>query len=895
VICAARHGGEAWHRWAVRALAGLGIVLATAGWVPAREPSFVASRGAQRVVHRATIAKTLGAWRGVWDARTNLPIALWGSHVDAPGAMADPAIAERAARAFVTAHLGDLAPGASAGDFVVARDVVTGELRTVTLQQTAGGRPVIGAQIAFVFGRDRLFAIESHALPHVVVAAGGHAVLPLDEGGGAIAFHAVDIASDDHWDVYRGLDGRELARTNKRMYASGSMKLDVGERYATGVRIDAPAPLLQLTVNGSAVTTAADGTFAWTGSAAATVVPSVHGTVVDVVDASGSAAAPPSLTVQAGGSATWSAPTDEATDAELSTYIYGNIVKARDRLINPAVASWLDQPFPFNVNEDGTCNAFATPTDVHFYSASAMCQNTGRLADIVFHEFGHSFHYNSFLLVNNPASDLSEGLADFNAANITEDTGIGRGFFYTDEPDRDIDPPGRELAYPQDVVNVDPHQTGLIISGALWDLRTELVRELGHGPGVTATEKVFAGILQRAADIPSTYMAALVADDDDADLANGTPHYCAIERAFGRHGLAPGFMDTVVGTPVVDGSMISVAVTPPASPDCPASQITGIRVTWHAGDGVPSTFDLQPGSPWTGAFPTVPPGTLVGYTVEAQRDDGTSVVFPQNPADPEYQLFVGPAINIWCERMDHDPMWTQGGNFGVEWNWGEPTAGAGDPMGAHTGLYALGTQVGGNGLYSPSTSTWIETPAIDVSTYAQVHLQYWRWLTVEDRAYDTASIQVNGQVAWQNAISNGKTLDHLDREWRFQDVDLTPYITDGTAQVKWTLDSDSSNQFGGWTLDDVCILALIKYPLCGDGVVDPSEQCDDGNTTSGDGCSKQCIDEPTAGGGGCSAGGESSGALLLLLAGLARAGGRRDRSRRARRSTSSGRADRRRS
>jgi cysteine-rich repeat protein len=599
--------------------------------------------------------------------------------------------------------------------------------------------------------------------------------------------------------------------------------------------------------------------------------------------------------VQAGGSATWSAPTDEFTDAQISTYIYANIVKARDRLINPAVASWLDTQFPFNVNEDGSCNAFATATDVHFFRASAMCQNTGRLADIVFHEFGHSFHYNSFLLTGAPASELSEGLADFNAANITEDPGIGRGFFYTDEPDRDIDPPGRELAYPQDVVAVDPHQTGLIISGALWDLRTELVRELGHGPGVNATEKVFAGILQRAADIPSTYMAALVADDDDADLGNGTPHYCAIERAFGRHGLAPGFMDTVIGTPVIDGSTISVAVTPPASADCPASQVTAIHVTWHAGDGVPSTFDLQPGSPWTGAFPSLPPGTLVRYTVEAMRDDGTSVVFPQNPADPEYQWFVGPAINIWCDPMDHDPMWNQSGNYGVEWNWGQPTAGGGDPYGSHTGLDALGTQVGGNGLYLGTTSTWIETPAIDVSTYAQVHLQYWRWLTVEDRAYDAATIQVNGQVAWQNAISNGKTLDHLDREWRFQDVDLTPYITDGTAQVRWTLDSDSSNQFGGWTLDDVCIVALIKYPLCGDGVVDPGEQCDDGNTTSGDGCSKQCIDEPTAGGGGCSAASEPGGLLLLLLAGLARAGGRRDRSRRARRSTSSDRADRRRS
>jgi cysteine-rich repeat protein len=168
-------------------------------------------------------------------------------------------------------------------------------------------------------------------------------------------------------------------------------------------------------------------------------------------------------------------------------------------------------------------------------------------------------------------------------------------------------------------------------------------------------------------------------------------------------------------------------------------------------------------------------------------------------------------------------------------------------------------------------------------------------LTVEDRTYDAASIEINGQIAWQNAVSPQSTLNHRDREWRFQDIDLTPYITDGTAQVRWNLMSDMSNQYGGWNLDDVCIVALIKYPLCGDGVLDNGEQCDDGNTTSGDGCSSKCIDEPTAGGGGCSAGGGAGWLSVLLGAAAARGRGRRGRSRRGCRSTSSGRADPRRS
>ena len=56
---------------------------------------------------------------------------------------------------------------------------------------------MIGAQVLCVFGRDRLFAVESHALPGVVAPAGGSEVLPLEEHG-AIAFHAVDVATEDH-------------------------------------------------------------------------------------------------------------------------------------------------------------------------------------------------------------------------------------------------------------------------------------------------------------------------------------------------------------------------------------------------------------------------------------------------------------------------------------------------------------------------------------------------------------------------------------------------------------------------------------------------------------------------------------------------------------------------
>ena len=52
-----------------------------------------------------------------------------------------------------------------------------------------------------------------------------------------------------------------------------------------------------------------------------------------------------------------------------------------------------------------------------------------------------------------------------------------------------------------------------------------------------------------------------------------------------------------------------------------------------------------------------------------------------------------------------------------------------------------------------------------------------------------------------------------------------------------------------------------EEPICGDGVVDPGEDCDDGNNVSGDGCEADCtlIAIPATSGRGVAV------AVLLLL------------------------------
>jgi len=871
------------------------IVVLLAGFGP-HEPDLVVAGKPVRDGRRATEATPVRArtafaplaaagWRAIWDRDTGVAITLAGGHVDVPGSVANAAIAERAARAFVTAHADVLAPGA---ELVVISNRLDGAVRTIGFRQVVHGARVIGGELGVVFERDRLFAVSSSVLPNVpattaprataragenatrwlaaaghrasVTATGERAILPLVRGPDDISYAVVDVldarAPSQRWEVYALPDGTPLARHATIMHATGTLTFDAGVRYATGTRMAFPAELANLTVDGVATTTAVDGTFGWAGTAAATAIPSATGSQVVVIDHNGNPVTD-MLDAEPGGTVAWSRATEEFADSQLSTYVYATIAKARARTYEPSLDPWLAQPMDFYVNEPDTCDAYSTGTEVHLFSADVTCQNTGRLADVVFHEFGHCVHFNSIIPgMGLYETRLSEGLADFNAANINEDSGVGRGFYYSDAPFREIDPIGYERVWPEDA-DPDPHLTGEIISGALWDLRKALIAELGHDAGVTATEQVFVGVLQRASDVPTSYMAALIGDDDDGDLGNGTPHFCAIQRAFGRHGLASDYQPTTIGAVELAGSTISIPITTPSGGTCPAQQATAVSVTIN---GVADPIALvASGGTWSGELPALPAGTIVQYTVTVAFDDGDETILPNNPADPWAELLVGPTTPIACEPFDNDPMWATTGTLGGEWQFGVPRAAPeGDPAEAATGVDVFGTALT-FGYYQPGDTTTATMPVVDSSHYDRAFLTYQRWLTVEDGANDQATIAVDGAVAW----ANDPTLDHIDRQWRLHVLELPP----GPHAISWQLASDrDSIELGGWTLDDVCIVGVGKIATCGDGVVDDGEQCDDGNTTPGDGCSATCTVEITAGGGGCNAGGVGGVGSLLVVA-----------------------------
>ncbi|MFH2011063.1 MAG: DUF4215 domain-containing protein [bacterium] len=66
-------------------------------------------------------------------------------------------------------------------------------------------------------------------------------------------------------------------------------------------------------------------------------------------------------------------------------------------------------------------------------------------------------------------------------------------------------------------------------------------------------------------------------------------------------------------------------------------------------------------------------------------------------------------------------------------------------------------------------------------------------------------------------------------------VSAASCITDQT--MIWTLDGGSSDASGADSGPDA------SSAVCGNGNVEPGEECDDGNTASGDGCASNCTSE----------------------------------------------------
>jgi trimeric autotransporter adhesin len=258
--------------------------------------------------------------------------------------------------------------------------------------------------------------------------------------------------------------------------------------------------------------------------------------------------------------------------------------------------TWLQSQLQANVNVNDTCNAFWDGTSIYFYLAGGGCRNTGEIAAVLDHEWGHGLDDND---AGGDLSNSSEAYADVAAIYRQQASCIGHGFFWTNNMGcgqtadgtgfntneaqmgaahcdvacsgvRDADwdkhsdhTPDTPLGFVCNSCASGPgpcgrqeHCAAAPSRQAAWDL---VARDLQQAPFNLDSQTAFivgnklfyegsgnigawhactCGISSSGCGATNAYMQWLAADDDNGNLADGTPHMTALFNAFNRHGIA---------------------------------------------------------------------------------------------------------------------------------------------------------------------------------------------------------------------------------------------------------------------------------------------------------------------------------------------------------------------
>jgi hypothetical protein len=290
--------------------------------------------------------------------------------------------------------------------------------------------------------------------------------------------------------------------------------------------------------------------------------------------------------------------------------------------------TWLTQQLTVNVNLNQTCNAYWNGSTLNFFRSGGGCGNTGEIAAVSLHEYGHGLDSNDG---NGAATEggTGEAYGDITAAIALHSSCIGAGFRtsncggYGDACTsctgvRDIDWAKRVSNTPATVSNFtqvrcsagsgpcgkEVHCESYVPSQAVWDFANRDLPSPGSGTAWSVLDRLW--YLSRATSTRSftcttgtTFTSSgctagnwwktmRAVDDDDGNLSNGTPHGGALFAAFNRHGIActtdTGASTTFRGCP------------PPATPSVtltPGNNSVGL--SWSGSSGVYDVYRNEVG------------------------------------------------------------------------------------------------------------------------------------------------------------------------------------------------------------------------------------------------------------------------------------------------------------
>ncbi len=216
---------------------------------------------------------------------------------------------------------------------------------------------------------------------------------------------------------------------------------------------------------------------------------------------------------------------NEPTLAQVTAYHWTNVAHdmAQD-ILDPASDAVNLEKLTTRVNINSSCNAFWNGNSINFFKSGGSCPNTA-YSDVVLHEYGHGVDHAKGNILD---GGYSEGFGDAMALLGTRQSCLGRDFFGS----------GTCLRPATDVILWPPaggegvHAIGRRYAGFTWELINQLKTVYSDdGTYGIAGRLILAAAQANPSDIPDAVHLSFLMDDDDGNLANGTPHFKQLANA----------------------------------------------------------------------------------------------------------------------------------------------------------------------------------------------------------------------------------------------------------------------------------------------------------------------------------------------------------------------------
>ncbi len=469
----------------------------------------------------------------------------------------------------------------------------------------------------------------------------------------------------------------------------------------------------------------------------------------------------------------------------------------------------IDVVLPANTGVAGTCNAFFNGSSINFYNTGGGCNNTA-YSTVVAHEYGH------FVVAQLGLAQgaFGEGFSDVSAIMLYDVGIVGQNFFTNGGHIRN--PAAANQQYPCSSGAI--HTCGQIVGGIWWETLVNFKGVYGSATGLDKTRSLqvaWSQITTGGSGLnsahPATAIEVLTVDDNDGNLANGTPHYPQICNAFSQHNIQCPAV-SLIGFQYPNGQPTLVTPNQPTIIRVDVVPVSGTpvqnsgKISYRINNGSYTTVSMNQiaANQYEGTLPAAACQSKIDYYFTASSVEGGPVNDPANAPTSSFSTTSATGtVVVFTDSFETDLGWSgvgPGDNATTgRWNRMPPQA---------TFNGTAPVQAGADHTPAPGVNCWVTdgnagasvgafdvdngfttltSPVLDLSAHAAAKISYWRWYSngTNGTQDDTFRISVsnNNGSTWVPVETLGPSGPEATAGWRFASWRVSDYVTP-TAQVR---------------------------------------------------------------------------------------------------------------